>query len=379
MNILILFSHRWRGGRAGGAETYTLELIKGLAQRGHSLTLATNTADPDCPGQPATDLAAHYQLPFHSVSPLAIFSIYRRLRRIASERNIEIVHAQHRTAAYFAELLCGKLRVPYVVTIHGPRHRIPFKRLHGRVFRHVIAVSDSLREMLIREFHLPPERVRTIHNGVDPKRFSEVSPEQARDFRASYGIGPDEIVLSQISRISHAKGQHNLIEALATLPRTLNYRCLIFGEGDERPRLEQLVIRRGLEHKVLFCGFRGDIPVVLAGSDVMVLPSHREGLPLAIVEAMLSRVAVIAANTGGVPEIITHGKDGLLFEAGDVTTLAGYIEQLVTDAERRQRLAEAGRDTALARFLISRVVDETHAYYREITAQEAEGDPPRRT
>jgi L-malate glycosyltransferase len=166
---------------------------------------------------------------------------------------------------------------------------------------------------------------------------------------------------------------------LATLPRTLNYRCLIFGEGDERPRLEQLVIRRGLEHKVLFCGFRGDIPVVLAGSDVMVLPSHREGLPLAIVEAMLSRVAVIAANTGGVPEIITHGKDGLLFEAGDVTTLAGYIEQLVTDAERRQRLAEAGRDTALARFLISRVVDETHAYYREITAQEAEGDPPRRT
>ena len=120
---------------------------------------------------------------------------------------------------------------------------------------------------------------------------------------------------------------------------------------------------------------RADIPVVFAATDVMLLPSRREGLPLAVVEAMLSNVAVIAARTAGVPEIVTHGENGLLFEAGDVRSLANHIERLVTDPELRCRLAAAGCQTAHAKFLVSRVLDETEAYYREIIAQvRAEGE-----
>lgn len=370
MNILILFSHRWRGGRAGGAETYTIQLIQGLTARGHSVFLATDKVDPASLSKPATGVAVDYELPFQTINPLKKRNVFRQIQRIAVERRIDIVHAQHRTAGYFAEWLWRKQRVPYVVTVHDPWHRTPFKKRHGGLFRRVIAVSDFLRQLLIRDFHFPPERVRTIRNGVDPSRFAGITREQGASLLAQYGIAPGEVVLSQVGRISRAKGQHDLIEALALLPRDLNYRCLIVGEGRARPRLEQLALRRGLEGKVLFCGFRADIPLVFAGTDVMLLPSRGEPFGLAVVEAMLAHVAVIAARAGGVPEIITHGQDGLLFEAGDVRALAAQIERLVTDAELRRRLAEAGCATAHARFLVSRMLDETEAYYREIVAQE---------
>jgi glycosyltransferase involved in cell wall biosynthesis len=382
MNILILFSHRWRGGRAGGAETYTIQLIQALTARGHSVFLATDKVDQACkiePGReskPASGITVDYELPFQTINPLKKRNVYRQIQRIAAERRIDIVHAQHRTAGYFAEWLWRKHRVPYVVTVHDPWHRTPFKKSHGALFRHVIAVSDFLRQLLIRDFRFPPERVRTIRNGVDPTPFARITPADGATLRAQYGIAPGEVVLSQVGRISRAKGQRDLIEALALLPRDLNYRCLIVGEGSQRRRLEQLAIRRGLEGKVLFCGFRPDIPGVFAGTDVMLLPSRGEPFGLAVVEAMLSNVAVIAARAGGVPEIITHGQDGLLFEAGDVPALAAQIQRLVTDAELRRRLAKAGCATAHARFLVSRALDETEAYYREIIAQARADIPP---
>ena len=368
MNILVLISHNWRGGRASGMEVYTIELIRGLRAKGHSVFLATGKAGAGYIADPAA-VTVDLELPFHSPNPLTNLQTYRRLRQVVIDRHIDIVHAQHRTAAYFAQALWRKQRVPYVVTVHDPWHATPLKKWHGGLFLRWIAVSEFLRQLLIRQFDVPPERVRTIRNGVDPARFANVSREQAAALRAEYKIAPGEIVLSQVSRISRPKGHSDLIEALALLPRTLNYRCLIFGEGPELPRLKQLVRRRGLENKVLFCGFRTDIPVVFAATDVMLLPSRSgEGLPLTVIEAMLSNVAVIAARTAGVPEIITHEQDGLLIDAGDIQALAGYIERLITDADLRLRLAEAGRQTARERFLLSRVIDETEAYYREIVA-----------
>jgi glycosyltransferase involved in cell wall biosynthesis len=120
---------------------------------------------------------------------------------------------------------------------------------------------------------------------------------------------------------------------------------------------------------VTFCGYQSNVPVVLAATNILLLPSHREGLPLAIVEAMLSQVPVIAASVGGIPEIITHGQNGLLFEAGDIRTLATLIRELVGDTNLRQQLAQAGHHTAIERFLVGRMVDETEAYYKSIVEQ----------
>ena len=366
MNVLILFSHRWRGGRAGGAETHAISLIKGLAAKGHSIVFVTGKADTGCRPGLSDGVSAHFELSFQSINPFDKFKTYRRLAQFVAEHQIEIIHAHHRNAGYFAEILCRKKHIPYVVTVHDPWHATPFKKSHGKVFRRLIAVSDFLKQVLITRFSVSAERIRTIRNGIDPSRFEGIARDEAARFRSAFRVGGDEIVLSQISRISKAKGQFDLLNALQLLPRDLPYRCLIVGEGKERARLESLAESFGLGRKVTFCGYQSNIPVVLAATDVMLLPSHREGLPLSIVEAMLSRVPVIAAITAGVPEIITHGKDGLLFQAGDISTLATLIKRMVCDPNLRQRLAQAGHRTAVERFLVGRMVDETEAYYQHI-------------
>ncbi len=366
MNVLILFSHRWRGGRAGGAETYATNLIKGLAAKGHSIVFVTGKTDDGCRPSLSDGVSAHFELPFQTINPLDKFKVYRRLAEIVAEHKIEIIHAQHRTAGYFAELLCRSKRIPYVVTVHDHWRNTPFKKSHGRIFRHLIAVSDYLRKHLIARFHVPPERIRTIRNGVDPSRFEGIDRADAMRFRSAFGVGIDEIVISQIGRISKAKGQFDLLHALKLLPPDLSYSCLIVGEGKDRNSLERLVESLGLGPKVTFCGYQSNIPVVLAATDVMLLPSHREALGLSIIEAMLSNVPVIAARTGGVPEIITHGENGLLFQAGDIPELARLILQMIRDTELRQHLAQAGHRTAVDHFLASRMVDETEAYYLHI-------------
>jgi glycosyltransferase involved in cell wall biosynthesis len=117
---------------------------------------------------------------------------------------------------------------------------------------------------------------------------------------------------------------------------------------------------------VRFTGFEANIPAVLKASDIMLLPSCQEPFGLAVVEAMLSRTAVIASDSGAIPEIITHEHDGLLFPAGDATALAQTIQRLVADQGLRQRLGDEGYRTAHRRFLLARMVDEIEDYYSEI-------------
>jgi glycosyltransferase involved in cell wall biosynthesis len=308
MNVLILFSHRWRGGRAGGAETHAIDLIKGLAAKGHSIVLITGKIDDGCRRSPADRVAAHFELPFQTINPFDKSKIYRRLAEIAVEHQIEIVHAHHQTAANFAELLWRKKHIPYVVTVHGPWHSAPFKKADYKAFRRLIAVSHSLQQLLISRYGVPPEHVRTIRNGVDASRFAGIASAEAARFRSAFGVGADEIVLTLIGRIAKAKGHFDLLHALKLLPPDLPYRCLIVGEGKEQGRLEHLAKSLELSQKVIFCGYQSNVPVVLAATNILLLPSHREGLPLAIVEAMLSNVPVIAASVGGVPEIITHSR-----------------------------------------------------------------------
>lgn len=366
MNVLILFSHRWRGGRAGGAETHAIDLIEGLAAKGHSIVLVTGKIDEGCRRGPADGVFAHFELPFQTLNPFHKSKVNRRLAVIVAEHKIEIVHAHHQTAANYAELLWRSKQIPYVVTVHGPWHSAPFKKANYKAFRRLIAVSHSLQQLLISRYGVQPEHVRTIHNGIDASRFEGIARADAVRFRSSFGMGTDEIVLSLIGRIAKAKGHFDLLSALKLLPPDIPYRCLIVGEGKEHVRLERLAESLGLSQKVTFCGYQSNIPVVLAATNILLLPSYREGLPLAIVEAMLSHVPVIAASVGGIPEIITHSQNGLLFQAGDIRTLATLIRQLVGDANLRQRLAQAGHRTAVERCLVGRMVDETEAYYKSI-------------
>jgi glycosyltransferase involved in cell wall biosynthesis len=161
-----------------------------------------------------------------------------------------------------------------------------------------------------------------------------------------------------------------VIEALKLLPRELNLKCLIVGEGKDKHKLQALVARYGLGDKVVFCGYQANIPALMKASDVILLPSHREPFGLILLEGMFSGKPLLVSSSGGIPEIVTNDREGIVFPARDVAALAKVIVLLVEDPELRRRLGEEATRTAYRRFLLSKTIDETEAYYWEIVREQ---------
>lgn len=364
LKILVLFSHVWRGGRAGGAETHALQLMKELSLRGHQIYFVAASGNSEVENTPPGVLA-EYRLPFQSLNPFDKLTAYRRLIEIVTRHQIDIIHAHHRTGGYFAEAIFRRTGVPYVITVHDIWHRAPFKSLHGRIIRRMIAVSGFIKRGLTEKFGVAADQVRIIHNGIDPAQIEKASGEEAAQIREKFGVG-GEVVFSLVARITESKGHYDVIEALKLLPRELNYKCLIAGEGKDKQKLQALVARYGLGEKVVFCGFQANIPALMKASDVILLPSHREPFGLSILEGMFAGKPLLVSSSGGIPEIVTNDREGIVFPARGVAALAKAIVLLVEDPALRHRLGEEAYRTANRRFLLSKMIDDTEAYYREI-------------
>jgi len=208
--------------------------------------------------------------------------------------------------------------------------------LAGRFF----AVSDAIGEILVRRCHVPASRVRVIRNGIDPERFV---PRAQREGAADSGP-----VIGTLARLDPRKGISMLIQAVAALLQDLPKALLIVGgAGEERGALEQQVQTLGITRQVVFTGPVHDPREFYRRLDVFVLPSLDEGFGLVALEAMGMGLPVIGTRVGGIPEILTHGRNGLLVEAGDPGAIAQGICALWTDPVLRARLAEGARQTAV--------------------------------
>jgi glycosyltransferase involved in cell wall biosynthesis len=364
MKVLILFSHAWRGGRSGGAETQALQLIKELAGRGHEIYFVASTGKQDTSLLPPGALA-QYRLPFQSFNPLDKVQAFRQLLQIVERHKIELIHAHHRTGGYFAECLYRRAGVPYIVTVHDIWHRAPAKWVHGFLFRNLIAVSSFIKRGLTERFGFTPDRIQMIYNGVDPRRFESASDEEAAQFRARFGLG-NAVVFSLVARVSRSKGHYDVIEALRLLPHDLPFICLFVGEGKELPKLRRMAVHYRVQDKLIFCGYQSEIPAVMRASDVILQPSHREPFGFATLEAMFSGKPLLVSASGGTTELVTDDREGIVFPVSDVAALAKGIERLTKDEGLRQRLGQQSHTTAYERFLLSKTIDETEAYYFDV-------------
>jgi len=133
----MLFSHPWRGGRAGGAETHAIQLMQELSRRGHTIIFVACTSKTEVETMPP-GVAAQYRLPFQSLNPFDQIKVYGELKKIVRQHGIEIIHAHHRTAGNFAEFIFRGTQVPYVISVHDTWPRAPFKKLHGKFFRRLL-------------------------------------------------------------------------------------------------------------------------------------------------------------------------------------------------------------------------------------------------
>jgi glycosyltransferase involved in cell wall biosynthesis len=232
-----------------------------------------------------------------------------------------------------------------------------------------IAVSASTRDFLVRERHVPADRVRLIWNGAPLDEFAPVSPDVARAARRSLGIAEDALVAGTIGRLSEQKGHRYLVEAApALLASRPSAHLLIVGDGDRMEALKAQASALGVASRITFAGHREDVRALLGALDVFCISSTYEGTPLALFEAMAAGRAIVSTAVDGCREVLEDGVTGLLVPPRDPAALAAAIGRVMDDAARRRSLGDNAR-AASTRYDIRACVTAMEALYDEVLAE----------
>lgn len=310
--------------------------------------------------------------------------LYWRVWRALRQLRPSLVHTRNLAAL---EAQIPAFFVPGVRRVHGEHGRDVFD-LHGasrrynllrRVIRPLVhryvAVSHDLSEWLIHTVGASPARVRQIYNGVDQTRFHPRAG--SRPALAPDGLIPDDpILIGTVGRLAAVKDQLSLVRAFAVLVRerpehVQRLRLVIVGDGPLRADLEAAIDAAGLKGLVWLPGDRQDVPELLRMLDLFVLPSLGEGISNTILEAMATRLPVIATRVGGNPELVDDGRTGTLVPPGAPAALAAAIRAYLEDPGRLAAHGAAGLAKVREHFRWERCVDAYLAVYDELLGEPA--------
>jgi glycosyltransferase involved in cell wall biosynthesis len=334
-----------------GAERVLLELGSYWRELGWGSYLGVFRA----PSQPVPEVAEAARragistLELKARGPLDSATL-RQLRRLVSEHGIDLIHSHGYKPDVFLALAGIPPAVRRVATCHTWYSRglklmlyelVDKIALHG--FDHVVLVSPQLVEETAAA-GIPEDRRSLIENGVS--QAPRPGPEAVEALRASLGIATDEKLILRVGRLDADKGNDTLLAALREVAPRHPVRLVIAGDGPDRLLLERLAGELGLAARVVFAGYRRDVPDLLAACDLFVISSPKEGLPMVLLEAMAARAPVVTTAVGAIPAVIVDGEHGLLVAPGDPRALATALEAALADPDRMARLAEA----AFARF-----------------------------
>jgi glycosyltransferase involved in cell wall biosynthesis len=298
-----------------------------------------------------------------------------RLRQFADREGAEILHA-HQCTPFFQAMLSRGLtgRRPVVFTEHGrhfpdtpSRKRAIVNRLLLKRCDRLFGCGAAVRQALIDNEGLPESRVEVIYNGVDLKALSKPTPGARERIRAEFGYSAKDFVAVQVARLHELKDHQTALKAVDEARHKIpGLRLLLAGDGDQRSAIEQTIRERGLEQTVTLAGTRKDIADLLSASDVFLLSSISEGIPLTVIEAMAARRPVVSTAVGGLPELIEHGVSGMLAPSGDASSLAASLVQLYQNADRRNQMAEVAAARAQEKFSLQGMLNSYRDVYYDV-------------
>lgn len=298
--------------------------------------------------------------------PLAFWRLWRIIARFRPE----IVHTHLQSANLYGRLAARLAGVPVIVcTEHNvyqskARRYVVVERALGRITHAVVAVSEQVRRFLGEQLGIAPEGIRVIPNGV---AAPVPDPDRVAALRARLDVSAGDVVFATVASLTPKKGHTYLIEALPLLrARGVTCTLLLAGEGPMRPGLEALAARLGESARVRFLGESERVADVLALTDIFVLPSLVEGMPLALLEAMRAGRAVVATRVGGVPEVVHDDDNGVLVEPADAEALAEALAALAAAPARRAELGARARATVEGTYTEERYISALAELYRDL-------------
>jgi glycosyltransferase involved in cell wall biosynthesis len=241
---------------------------------------------------------------------------------------------------------------------------IILERLSAAITDKIITLTEQEKKDHLRFKIAPDKKFTVIHSGIDLTAFSEARINAAA-MRAKLGIPPEAIVVGTAGRLTPIKGQRYLLEAAARIsPRTGDLFFVFLGDGELADALAGMSSLLGIKN-ALFLGWRQDVPEVMSTFDIFVLPSLNEGMGKVLIEAMALGKPIVASNVGGIPDLVTHNHNGLLFPPANVAGLADSMNVLLHDPEKRAKMGEKGKDVA-ADFGVEAMVQKVERLYAEV-------------
>lgn len=357
MRIALLITR----SEAGGAQSHVLELIDGIVAAGYEPILATGDDEWLAAQARARDIPVNI-IPdlVHPIRPFHDARAYRQVKEWLVREQPDVLHAHSSKAGLVGRIAARMAGIPSIFTAHGWAFTggatmirklvaVPSEWLAARTGGPIICVSDYDRQLARRYAIAPDMRLHTVWNGIGDA-----------DERAIAGSRP-EPVITMVARFAAPKDHATLLVAMAAIIDS-SWRLRLVGDGPLLEETKALASRLGIKDRVEFSGTRTDVAALLAQSDVFVLSSRFEGLPISILEAMRAGLPVVASDVGGVSELV-DAETGILVPQGDAAALADGLKRLLSDAGLLARMGAMGRANYERDFRASTMIEKTLSIY----------------
>ncbi len=355
-----------RADDLGGAQVHVLELASALKERGFTVQVLAGSGGVLFEALEQLGITCRkLEKMVHPIKPGRDLAALKELRRVLQDLKPDLVTTHSNKAGFLGRLAARSLNIPVVHTSHGFLFNQNMRTTAGRFYRflekraarvgdRVIAVSESEFEAARTLGVIPAEKMVVVHNGL---------PDLGESFRAELGKEPPRLVM--VARFAPPKDHETLLKALGGL-KDKQWTLDLVGDGPALKKTEELAGKLGLSERVNFLGIRGDVAQVLAGAQLFVLSSKREGFPLSILEAMRAGLPVVAARVGGVAEAVAEGESGLLFTPGEAGCLEEKLEIFIDNPEQRKTMGDAGRERFVKYFTLDQMVEKTLSVYTSL-------------
>lgn len=386
----------------GGGGIYSIHLIKELSKhQDMDIHVFTPARGKDCQREKVLAYFGH-RIKLHNISNardqfvynLAFqYKVFREFPRYHRKYSYDLVHCASLVNMPDIFLKFKPLAIPSVTTVHSTikgqvkgflKARKNFlslaaserwslvtypyialmESIYLRQTKHLITVSHRLADLLRKQYHYRGV-IETIHNGIDLELFNY---QQVNDpYERFPQLKGKEPVVLYAGRLMATKGLDLFVEAIGQLSHIGAH--FVFAGGGSKRLLFNLLRRYSIpEERYTYLGFvpNNELPALYKLSSIFVLPSYYENMPFALLEAMAMKVPCVASNVGAVAEVINHGENGLLFEAGDVNALTTYVRLLLENEEQRVRLVDAAFRRVITEFTLARMAEKHRGFYERV-------------
>jgi glycosyltransferase involved in cell wall biosynthesis len=359
MNILYISNHL----NIGGITSYLLTLATGMKKRGHHVYIASSGGDLIM--KFTKQGIIFVPIPIRTkkeCSPKILFSILK-LSKFIKNNAIDIVHSNSRTTQVLGYLLESRTKAAHIFTCHGFFKNRLSRRLFPCWGKANIAISDQVREHLVKDLNADEKNIFVIYNGIDIEKFRSTENGQRQTGKMKFGLGEGPVI-GIIARLSDVKGHIYLVKAMESVLESFpTAQLVILGEGKTREELVKVVKILGIEKHVFFIDEIDDTGNALSAMDLFVMPSLREGLGLALMEAMASGLPVIGSDIGGIRSLIKHRLNGLLVKPASASELSQAILELLHNPDTAKSLGERARAFINENFSQEQMVFKTEELY----------------